>query len=225
MSHDALLCRPEEKAQRETANGAVQLGYLTRLVVGDYAITDIRESHLLELQQITVEGIYPCGGTYRDARTVIRISDSEHTPPDAALVPGLIVDLLDYLNGSRTTTPALDRAAHALWRLNWIHPFRGGNGRTSRCLAYLIICMDLGTMLPGLPTLPTLIYDRRKEYVQALKAADASLRDLISAQAKLPEDQRDPNPQADLSVMTSYLRDLVMTQMANAITRIASPVH
>jgi Fic family protein len=225
LSDDALLCRPEEKAEREGANGAVQLSYLTRLVVGDYAITDIRESYLLELQQIAVEGIYPCGGTYRDARTVIRISDSEHTPPDAALVPGLIVDLIEYLNSTRMTLPALERAAFALWRLNWIHPFRGGNGRTSRCLAYLIICMDLGGMVPGMPTLPTRIYDRRSEYVGALKAADASLRDAIAAQDALPEDRRDPNPRADLSVMMAYLQDLVTEQMASAITKLASPIH
>lgn len=225
MSDDALLCRPEEKAERETTNGVVQLSYLTRLVVGDLAISNIRESHLLELQSIAVDGIYPCGGTYRDARTKIAISDSEHQPPGAALVSGLIFDLLDYLNNSRSTTPALERAAYALWRLNWIHPFRGGNGRTSRCLAYLIICMDLGGMVPGIPTLPTLIYDRRKEYVAALKAADASLRKAIAAQEALPPEQRDPDPRADLSMMMAYLRDLVTQQMASAITQLASPIH
>jgi hypothetical protein len=79
-------------------------------------------------------------------------------------------------------------------------------------------------MVPGLPTLPTLIYDRRDEYVKALKAADASLRDAVAAQEKLPEDQR-TDPQADLSVMAEYLRDLVTEQMASAITRLASPLH
>ena len=225
MSNDALLCRPQEKAEREAANGVAQLDYLTSLVVGERAISHIRESHLLELQALAVSEIYPCGGTYRDARTRIAISDSEHKPPDAALVPGLVVDLLEHINNTRGTLPALERAAFALWRLNWIHPFRGGNGRTSRCLPYLIICIDLGMMVPGLPTLPTLIYDKRQEYVKALKAADASLREVIAAQEKLPEDQRDGNPHADLSVMTSYLQDLVTQQMASAITRLASPIH
>jgi fido (protein-threonine AMPylation protein) len=27
-------------------------------------------------------------------------------------------------------TFGVERAAYALWRLNWIHPFAGGNGRT-----------------------------------------------------------------------------------------------
>lgn len=225
MSNDALRCRPEEKAEREAANGVAQLDYLTSLVVGDRAISYIRESHLLELQALAVEGIYSCGGTYRDARTKITISESEHTPPDSALVPGLIVDLIEHLNNTRATVPALERAAYALWRLNWIHPFRGGNGRTSRCLAYLIICIDLGMMVPGVPTLPTLIYDKRDTYVQALKAADASLREAIAAQDALPEDQRDPDPRADLGVMKAYLQDLVLEQMASAVNKLASPIH
>ncbi len=220
MSRDPLLCRPDEKAEREAANGVAQLDYLVDLVVGERAITDIRETHLLDLQKLAIRDIYPCGGTYRDALTKISISDSEHKPPDAALVPGLIIDLLDYLNRERGKVPALDRASYALWRLNWIHPFRGGNGRTSRCLAYLIICMDLKAMVPGVPTLPSLIYDRREEYVRALRATDASLRDAVKAQEAVPEEQR-VDPVADLSVMSNYLRDLVLQQMASAVAVLA----
>jgi Fic family protein len=115
--------------------------------------------------------------------------------------------------------PALERAAYALWRLNWVHPFRGGNGRTSRCLAYLILCMDLGLMLPGVPTLPTLIYGRRKDYVKALKAADASL--VVTVERS----EADGEPRADLSEMTAYLQDLVTEQLASAVAKLASPIH
>lgn len=205
-----LLCAPAEKAAREAINGVAQLDYLTHLVA-DRGVPELRESHVLQLQQLAVEGIYPCGGNYRDARTNIRISDSEHVPPDAAFVRAHVVEMLDWINVRRTTTPALERAAYALWRLNWIHPFRGGNGRTSRCVAYLIICLDLGLMMPGTPTLPTLIYERRAEYVSALRAADASLRA-----------GRD---EADLGEMTEYLKDLVTTQLASAVAKLASTIH
>jgi Fic family protein len=43
---------------------------------------------------------------------------------------------------------ALERAAYAQWRFNWIHPFAGGNGRASRALTYLIVCMNEERMLP-----------------------------------------------------------------------------
>lgn len=217
-----LLCPPAEKAARETANGVKQLDYLTDLVVGERAIKDVRETHLLDLQKLAVDGIYPCGGDYRDARTKITISDSEHKPPEAAFVPSHVVELLDYINSTRDNLPALERAAYALWRLNWIHPFRGGNGRTSRCLAYLIICLDLGMMVPGMPTLPTLIYDTRADYVKALKAADASLRAAVAAQQEQEEQQE---VRADLSVITTYLQDLVTQQMASAITKLATRIR
>lgn len=149
-----LLCPPGEKAEREAANGVRQLDYLTDLVIGERAIKDVRETHVLDLQKLAVNGIYPCGGDYRDARTKITISDSEHEPPEAAFVASHVVELLDYINSTREKLPALERAAYALWRLNWIHPFRGGNGRTSRCLAYLIVCLDLGMMVSSRPWPP-----------------------------------------------------------------------
>jgi Fic family protein len=211
--HGPLLCPRGEKAAREAANGVAQIDYLTALVTGDRAITDIRESHLQELQKLAIDGIYPCGGKYRDARTTIVISDSLHEPPPAALVRSHVVDLVEYINSSRDKVPALERAAYALWRLNWIHPFRGGNGRTSRCFAYLILCQDLQLMMPGVPSLPTLIYERRHEYVQALKDADASQR-------ALDGDEESAEKAADLSVMTAYLQDLVTQQLASAIKKL-----
>ena len=219
--HSPLLCPPGEKAEREAANGVGQIDYLTALVTGGYAITEIRETHLLDLQRLAVNGIYPCAGHYRDARTSITISGSEHVPPEAAFVPSHVVELLDYINETRDRVPALDRAAYALWRLNWIHPFKGGNGRTSRCLTYLILCLDLKMMLPGLPTLPSLIYDRRTEYVAALKAADASLRELKATATDEDRLER----RADLSAMTAYLQDLVTQQLASAVAKLASPSH
>lgn len=81
--------------------------------------------------------------------------------------------------------------------------------------------MDLKAMVPGMPTLPSLIYDRRDEYVRALRAVDKSLRDAIALQEKLPEEQRQSDPQADLSVMSTYLRDLVLQQMASAVAALS----
>jgi fido (protein-threonine AMPylation protein) len=40
-------------------------------------------------------------------------------------------------------------SAFVLWRLNWIHPFDDGNGRTARALAYLVACCRLGFDLPS----------------------------------------------------------------------------
>jgi Fic family protein len=59
-----------------------------------------------------------------------------------------------------------------MWRLNWIHPFADGNGRTSRITSYVVLCVKLGAVLAGLPTIPDQIVDNRKPYFHALDAAD-----------------------------------------------------
>ncbi|MBL8221394.1 MAG: Fic family protein, partial [Bryobacterales bacterium] len=33
-----------------------------------------------------------------------------------------------------------------MWRLNWIHPFFGGNGRTARSASYLVLCASLNSI-------------------------------------------------------------------------------
>jgi hypothetical protein len=71
-SDDKLLCPIEEKAQREAKNGVEQIDYIAYLV-NEVRIDEIRESHILELHRLAVEGIYPCGGNYRNANMQVRI--------------------------------------------------------------------------------------------------------------------------------------------------------
>jgi Fic family protein len=57
---------------------------------------------------------------------------------------------VDKLNAAADCS-AIWRAAYALCRLNWIHPFAGGNGRTARAFSYLIICLDMQIIRPCHP--------------------------------------------------------------------------
>jgi Fic family protein len=202
-----LLCTPEQKPKLEARNGVDQIGYIDYLVNKLQAV-ELRESHVQEFHAIAVNEIYPCGGRYRDARMDVVIQGSDHRLPPAAQVPSLVSDLITKLNSERDTVPALDRAAYALWRLNWIHPFAGGNGRTARALCYSVICMGLGLVPPGTPQFPTVIYERRKEYVQALKAADA-------AELKTGE--------PELTPMRAIVEDALMRQLAAVIDSLGKP--
>ena len=67
-------------------------------------------------------------------------------------------------------------AAYVLWRLNHIHPFINGNGRTARAACYFVLCVKLGGWLPGTVILPELLRNSeiRDRYVQALRQADAA---------------------------------------------------
>ena len=62
--------------------------------------------------------------------------------------------------------------AYALWRLNWIHPFVEGNGRTARAACYYLLCLRQGQLLPGKKIVPERIREDRKPYYAALRAAD-----------------------------------------------------
>jgi Fic family protein len=210
----ALLCDPARKAELETRNGVDQLDYITELV--ESGARELRESHVLGLQAMAIRDVYPCGGKYRDATKDVFIQNSKHEVPHCALVPSLVRDAIDWVN-RETDRSALERAAYAQWRFNWIHPFAGGNGRTSRAITYLIVCMNEGRMLPGEPTMPTLIYESRDEYISALQAVDATQR-LADAKSS------DEHPlQPDFSVMADFLRRMLMKQFASAINRLASP--
>ena len=61
-----------------------------------------------------------------------------------------------------------------MWRINWIHPFFGGNGRTSRATSYLLLNVRMGFNLPGLNTIAQQIEKNRDPYFLALEAADES---------------------------------------------------
>lgn len=99
----------------------------------------------------------------------------EYTPPAHHRVPALMSILVDDLNRWWERHDPVYLAAYALWRLNWIHPFINGNGRTARIVAYYIICLSMGGWLVGDTLLPDLLRRDRAEYVAALKSADDSL--------------------------------------------------
>lgn len=206
---DKLLCRREQKAALEAANGVEQLRYIEELI--DRGVTDLRESHVLELHSLAIADIYGCGGRYRTAVMDVRIRGSAHRIPEAALVPNLVRDAIDSINERRGN--AVERAAYALWRLNWIHPFAGGNGRTSRALAYLLVCAENGSMLPGVPTMPSIIHEWRGEYIAALQATD---RSVLGADGELDLDRA-----PDLQTMADYLERVLTKQLAHAINRLA----
>lgn len=84
-----------------------------------------------------------------------------------------------------------------MWRVNWIHPFFGGNGRSSRAFSYLILCVKLGFTLPAEKNIPELIVENRDPYYAALRAADAAWINGI----------------LDLSAMEKLISDLLAIQL------------
>ena len=82
--------------------------------------------------------------------------------------------MCDYVNQKWNSLLPADLAAYVMWRINWIHPFFGGNGRTARSASYLVLCAKLGFLPAGKETIPELIAANREPYYEALRSADAA---------------------------------------------------
>ena len=101
------------------------------------------------------------------------VSVGRFEPPAHYRVPELMDAFVDEVNRRLETADVLTLAAYCLWRLNHIHPFINGNGRTARALCYYVVCIKFGRRLPGAPILPELILRNHEEYVKLLRSADA----------------------------------------------------
>lgn len=162
----------EEKVRLESRNGAIQAAFLLETANNWSKGAPLTPAILLELQRLAVNQIYRCAGHFRDDRVIIQ--GTGHTPPHHSEVEGHVVQMCDYVNSHWSDRSAIHLAAYAMWRVNWIHPFFGGNGRTARAFSYLVLCAGLGFAIPGSKTIPEFIVEDRNPYFEALRKADVS---------------------------------------------------
>jgi len=136
------------------------------------------------------------------------IGDSSHVPPPVDELAGYVDELCEYVNDHWNNRSALHLAAYIMWRLNWIHPFVDGNGRTTRAVSYYVLCCNLGFYLPGVTTIPELIATNKSPYYEALESADEAFK-----QGRI-----------EVSKMERLLHDLLATQMVAALEYAKNPV-
>ena len=164
--------------RREVENGFRQYA-LTLDIIKNYLEPErpfaLRVPLILDLQREAVAGIEAEPGQIR--RAAVRITRSEHEPPAAHLIPALLTEFCEQINDNWHEKTAFYISAYAMWRLNWIHPFADGNGRTSRALSYALLSIKLGYVLPGAPTILQQIEEDNSHYIEALEKADAAVRD------------------------------------------------
>lgn len=149
------------------------------------------------LNYSAVSNIAQFGGRYREEPIYV----GNHRPPLAKEVPDLMDRFFSVVHENWETLqhPTL-LPAYALWRLNWIHPFVEGNGRTARAASYYLMCMRQKRILPGMKIVPERIRDNREPYYAALKAADIAWHE----------------GHFDVSRLASYLSNLLKAQLAES---------
>jgi Fic family protein len=113
-------------------------------------------------------------GEYRSVNVALR--NSPYVPPNYSEVPIHMEQFCKYVNTEWDKKDLIHLAAFCLWRLNWIHPFRNGNGRISREVAYIILNARSKQLLPSRNSIveqissdPTI----RRRYDQGLRMADS----------------------------------------------------
>ena len=105
---------------------------------------DITGELILEIHKRLVEGVRggaATPGEYRNVQNYVVNSatgDIIYTPPPPEDVPGMMETLVEWLNSEKETHPVLTSGV-AQFQLVHVHPFRDGNGRTSRLLSTLCL--------------------------------------------------------------------------------------
>lgn len=163
----------DQIADKESENGLLQFDRMFQLI--EAAIEDGRvpltTEVVLDFQGLAVAGLEATAGRFREEW--VGIDGTSHQPPRWEEVRQLVDAMCAYVNDHWAEEQALHLSAFVMWRLNWIHPFTNGNGRTSRVASYLVLCAALGVNLPGDHTVPEIIDDDKADYYRALDDADA----------------------------------------------------
>ena len=123
---------------------------------------------LWALNHVAVAGISQYGGRFREEPIYV----GGHIPPHFRDVPELMDRYVSFVHENWDNMSAEGLAAYGLWRLNWIHPFIEGNGRTARAVCYYLLCARHGGLLPGARIVPERIRDDRQPYYDALREID-----------------------------------------------------
>jgi hypothetical protein len=178
------------------ANGNRQYDFLKSVVDASLAVgrpflsSDVVKA--LNFHAITC--LHTSAGEYRPCPVEV----GTHSPP---------AHYINLVNRNWEVTDEVVLASFVLWRLNWIHPFINGNGRTARAACYFVLCLKAGRWLPGTTILPELISRDRDRYVHALQEVDKSM-----ATGSL-----------DMSPLHALLSELISEQLNGSASVAAGP--
>ncbi|MCF4990762.1 Fic family protein, partial [Pseudomonas gessardii] len=116
-------------------------------------------------------------GAYRSGN--VRISQSDHLPPDFIQVQAYMQELVEFVNHEDSPKYGLMKVALAHHRFGWIHPFGNGNGRVVRLLTYaLLIKYGFNVNAGGRVLNPTAVFcNDRERYYAMLATADKGTKE------------------------------------------------
>lgn len=163
---------------REMANIEEAMAYIEEHFEPGQDVTEhfVRELHAMAVHELQREGD-TTPGAYRQGP--VQISQSEHLPPEAVLVPQYMSELVAFINRADPPKYDLIKVALAHHRFAWTHPFGNGNGRVVRLLTYtLLIKYGFNVKTGGRVLNPTAVFcNDRDRYYAMLGQADSGAPD------------------------------------------------
>jgi hypothetical protein len=187
-------------------NGSRQYDFLQSVVGASLSVGRPFLSSLVlkALNFHAIACLHAYAGEYRPCEVTVRDAGGNvvHAPPYPYRVQALMDDFVNLVNREWENTDAVVLATYVLWRLNWIHPFINGNGRTARAACYFVLCLKAQQWLPGSTILPELIRREHVRYEAGLRHADQS---------------------GDISVLHALIADLVNEQLNTVPQQAATP--
>ncbi|WP_443690510.1 Fic family protein [Pseudomonas sp.] len=197
---------------REVANIEKAMDYIEKIMEPGTPLTEhvIRELHAMTVQELHREGD-KTPGAYRQG--TVRISQSEHLPPDFVLVQGYMQELVDFINKDDSPKYDLMKVALAHHRFGWIHPFGNGNGRVVRLLTYaMLMKYGFNVSTGGRVLNPTAVFcNDRERYYTMLATADTGTEEGLEAWCTyVLEGVRDELAKVDRLTQYAYLTKSIL---------------
>ncbi|HKS13246.1 MAG TPA: Fic family protein [Pseudomonas sp.] len=215
---DYIESKVEGKAEStdqllEVANIEKAMDYIEELMKPGVELTEhtIRELHAMTVLGLRREGDRT-PGAYREGP--VRISQSDHVPLDALLVPQYMQELVSFINQDDSPKYALMKVALAHHRFGWIHPFGNGNGRVVRLLTYaLLMKYGFNVNVGGRVLNPTAVFcNDRENYYAMLGTADTGTTAGLEAWCiYVLEGIRDELEKVDKLTKYGYLTECILS--------------
>lgn len=152
---------------------------------------------LKSLNYHAISCLHPGAGEFRPCPVDV----GDFKPPPHYQVPSLMQMFTNDVNRRWENADPVSLAAFVLWKLNHIHPFINGNGRTARAACHFVLCLKMEGWIAGAPILPELIRGNRERYIACLRQVDQSA---IAGKA-------------DLKPLHALLEELLTQQIASAM--------